>query len=185
MGCGVGMNNPIYALIDEASRTWTNAIDQLKIGSVINIGTGLAPISRIRGENPYVAKTLSDIAMDAKSTTEAFAFNLDHNGPKFPNMRCFRFNVSGGFSQTPLADGKKKHRRISRVTNTYMDQIAEMLESSLKSILGHLTKGIENESDSSFEYECNSSIPLVSYKNSLIFDLPISSMNHQQVNLLR
>lgn len=181
MAGGFGMNNPIYALIDEASRIWAKDTDQLKIGSVISIGTGLAPTSRIQDANPYVVKTLSDIATDAKRTAEAFAFELDHNGPKFPNMTYFRFSVGEGFDQNNLAEWKQ-HRKITRATGIYLNQNVKMLESCVKSILGHLTKDTKNESESSFEHERDSSITLATSKNSLgclVSDLPLASINHQ------
>ena len=93
MDGGLGVNNPIRALIDEASRIWSKSSDQLRIGAVVSIGTGLKPIKSIGKNITAVGKALSEIATDTDKTAADFVAELETTGPKFPKMSYFRFSV--------------------------------------------------------------------------------------------
>ena len=127
------MNNPIRALIDEASRIWSKPSDQLRIGAVISIGTGLKPVKSIGKNIAAVGKALSEIATDTDKTAADFQAELETTGPKFPNMRYFRFSVPG-IGDTSLEEWKE-YRKISQATNEYLTQQQRNVERCITSIL--------------------------------------------------
>ena len=128
------MNNPIRALMDEASKIWPQPVDQLKIGCVISIGTGLKPIKSVGDITPTIAMTLGDIATDTNETADDFQAELDQTGPKFPNMAYFRFNVPQGVSDVSLEEWKE-YGRISGATNDYLNKAQKTLKQCIKSML--------------------------------------------------
>lgn len=128
------MNNPIRALIDEAFKIWAMPTDQLKIGAVISIGTGLKPISSIGNITPTIAKALSEIATDTDEIADEFEAELDRSGPKLPNMSYFRFNVPHGVGDISLEEWEQ-HHRISGATNDYLNKSGKAVEGCINSML--------------------------------------------------
>ena len=130
------MNNPIRALIDEASQIWALPTAQLKVGAVISVGTGLKPIRSVGDITPAIAKALGEIATDTDEIAYEFEAELDRFGPKFPNMSYFRFNVPQGVGDVSLEEWEQ-HHRINGVTNDYLNKNWKAVEGCIKSILNH------------------------------------------------
>ena len=128
------MNNPIRALIDEASKIWPPPVDQQKIGCVVSIGTGLKHFTSIGRITPTIARALGDIATDTDETADEFQAELDRTGPKFPNMTYFRFNVTQGLGDVSLEEWKE-YGKIGAATNDYLNKAQKMLDGCINAML--------------------------------------------------
>lgn len=136
---GLGMNNPIRALMDEASRIW-GPLDQSRIGCVLSIGTGVKPISAMGSITPSIAEALSEIATDTEEIADEFVNELRQHGPRFPNMKYFRINVEQGVGDVGLEEYKES-RRINQATNDYLNKRQEMVDECAKAI--HIFSGTD------------------------------------------
>jgi len=129
------MNNPIRALIDEASNIWGPA-DQAKIGCVLSIGTGVTPITAMGDITPSIAVALKEIATDTDETAAQFEAEIEKNGPKFPNMSYFRFNVEQGVGDVSLEEWRES-RKINQATNDYLNKREKIVDSCATAMRVH------------------------------------------------
>ena len=144
------MNNPIRALLDEASRIW-NPVDQSRIGCVLSIGTGVKPIKAMGTITPSIAETLSEIARDTEDIAKDFENELRQHGPKFPNMQYFRMNVEQDVGDVGLEE-HKEFRRINQATNDFLNQKEEKVDNCAKAM--RVLAGTDRELQLLYQMSC-------------------------------
>lgn len=111
---GLGANNPIYALWNQAQGTWGDRMyDMLKC--LVSIGTGVPGLKPVGDSVLSIWATMQEIATDTEATALQFhkdKSNLSDEG------RYYRFNVDKGLENISLEESKKINE-IAAATNYY------------------------------------------------------------------
>ena len=105
---GLGANNPIGEVWNEAINIWSAELGELKplIKCVLSVGTGdpgLTPIND--GAMKFFTGTLVDIATETEKTAESF---ISNNRNLYDQRRYFRFNVKQGLQDVGLSEYEKE-----------------------------------------------------------------------------
>lgn len=122
---GLGSNNPVDEVEDEAANIWCSETGDLKplVKCFISIGTGIP--SKEAFEDSMV-KFLSKIVVEIATETESMEKKFIARWAKhFDEKRYFRFNVDQGLQSIGLDEYKKKGA-IEAATEGYMSQMAQM-----------------------------------------------------------
>jgi hypothetical protein len=110
---GLGNNNPILSLIDEARHLWPNR----DIGCIVSVGTGI-PASRDIGRTIMpLFDSLKAMVVDSEKTADEF--REDMKSKHGVNQKVyFRLNVQHGLEQIDLEEWKEAGR-IKVATEAY------------------------------------------------------------------
>ncbi|KAH7124620.1 acyl transferase/acyl hydrolase/lysophospholipase [Dactylonectria macrodidyma] len=111
----LGVNNPVYALWNQAQDVWG---DQLRgsLRCLVSIGTGVPAIRPVRDDVLGIGATLKKLATETETTAEQFRrdkSSLDDEG------RYYRFNIVRGLENVGLEESKKQ-REIAAATGRYV-----------------------------------------------------------------
>lgn len=106
---GLGNNNPIRALMEEAKHLWPSG----SIGCIVSIGTGLGSSKDVGRSIRPLLETMKEISTDTEKV--AREFNEEMAGQKV----YFRFNVRRGLEQISLEEWKELSR-IKVATEDYL-----------------------------------------------------------------
>lgn len=111
---GLGYNNPIRPLMDEAGTIWPGR----KIGCIVSIGTGVPECKDVgRTIRPLFA-TLAAMSVDTENVAREFKNEMES---KNPNCKLyFRFNVQHGLQQVSLEEWKE-FDRTKIATHDYLN----------------------------------------------------------------
>jgi hypothetical protein len=113
---GLGYNNPISLLMDEAAELWQGR----QFGCILSIGTGYP---KIVGAGPSLVGLLRktiDIATDAEKIAEDVRKGWDRYSRQLSAV-YFRFNVEQGLEDVQL-DEYRKFGRVSAMTLHYLSK---------------------------------------------------------------
>lgn len=95
---GLGYNNPIRALMEEASHLWPNE----KIGCVVSVGTGVPASNDIGRRIKPLLQTLKNMSLDTQKV--AREFEADMRSRYEGQNLYFRFNVQHGLEKVGLEE---------------------------------------------------------------------------------
>jgi hypothetical protein len=102
---GLGYNNPIRPLMDEARHIWPNR----DFGCIVSIGTGI-PASRDVGNALIpLLKSLKDMTTDSEKTADEFREEVKSKYGVEQKV-YFRLNVQHGLEQVRLEEWKEADR---------------------------------------------------------------------------
>ncbi len=103
---GMGYNNPIRALMDEAAHIWPS---NRKYGCIVSVGTGV-PISKDVGKGivPLLAKVI-EMATDTETVAREFEEQMKFQYG-IEQKVYFRFNVQHGLEHVGLEEWKEMDR---------------------------------------------------------------------------
>jgi hypothetical protein len=126
---GLGANNPIYELWEEAKDIWSpesgHVADLVKC--CVSIGTGHPRTTPVAdGAWRLMSETLANIATETEKTAERFRRQYSE---MFEAHRCFRFNVDQGLQEVGLEE-YKKFPQVMSATSRYLK--AEVVRGDLK-----------------------------------------------------
>lgn len=116
----LGMNNPIYALWNQAQDIWGPDQLQSKLRCIVSIGTGVPTLQLVRDDVLGIWSTLKQLATDTEKAAEQFRrdkSSLDDGG------RYYRFNVDHGLENIGLEESKRK-KEIAAATGRYIQSQA-------------------------------------------------------------
>ncbi|MCJ1471106.1 hypothetical protein MMC07_009754 [Pseudocyphellaria aurata] len=112
---GLGHNNPIRSLMDEANHLWPNS----SIGCIVSIGTGMGLSTDVGRSLTAMLKTLTEIATDTENVAREFKEDIAH---RFPERKIyFRFNVNRGLEQVSLTEWEEMGR-VKIATEDYLNE---------------------------------------------------------------
>ncbi|KAJ5369811.1 uncharacterized protein N7496_005903 [Penicillium cataractarum] len=120
---GLGANNPIFEVWEEAKDIWSPNSDNLSklVKCSVSIGTGHEKTTPIfDGPYKFMTKTLAAIATQTEKTAEQFH---RQQSEMFKANRCFRFNVDHGLQEVGLEE-YKKFATIMSATSVYLESEA-------------------------------------------------------------
>lgn len=103
---GLGYNNPIGPLLDEARHIWPPTRD---IGCIVSIGTGILASRDIGWTIQPLFESLKDIATDTEKVARELREEMKHRYGVEQNI-YFRFNVQHGLEQVALEEWKETDR---------------------------------------------------------------------------
>lgn len=135
---GLGMNNPVRALVDEAKSIW-NPASGFHVGSIVSIGTGQQALHTMGSTELELVETIKRIALDAEETAEEFAREAKtlESHPFFKDVKYFRFNVPHGVGDVPLEDWRDIPR-MNQATRKYMTgHVARMAADAWTEVIMH------------------------------------------------
>ena len=122
MDGGLGANNPVEQLWNEAQNLWCHN-EEIELSKIlkcfVSVGTGdpgLKPISE--GPWKFLSDTLVKIATETEKTAEVF---VDRHYLLYERKRYFRFNVQQGLQGIAL-DEYKEAALIHAATVKFMDK---------------------------------------------------------------
>ena len=113
---GMGANNPVTELWDQAQLMWGPEPLQGRIKCLVSIGTGVPSLKPFRDDVFHIGDTLVAIATETEQTAERFRrdkLHLDNTG------RYYRFNVAHGLEDIGLEESKKR-KEIAAATRRYV-----------------------------------------------------------------
>ena len=127
---GMGYNNPIRALIEEARHIWPS---DRKTGCIVSIGTGVM-ISRDVGRTvkPLFEK-LAEMATDTEKVAREFEEEMKHKYG-IEQKIYFRFNVQHGLERVGLEEWKEMDR-TKVATQDYLRPLWSRVEACSLQIL--------------------------------------------------
>ena len=99
---GIGANNPLRILLQEARRSWTKEAFEDELGCIVSIGSGMVSMRGFGGNLPNVTRGLADLITE--SEREAEYFPRDH--PSLASV-YFRFNVHHGLENARLEEWRQ------------------------------------------------------------------------------
>jgi hypothetical protein len=102
---GLGYNNPIKPLIDEARHIWPNK----DIGCIVSIGTGMHASRDIGRTIKQLFDTLKAMATDSEKTADEFREDIKEKHGVDQKV-YFRLNVQHGLEQVGLEEWKEADR---------------------------------------------------------------------------
>lgn len=118
---GLGYNNPIRALMEEASYIWPEE----KFGCIVSIGTGVPAIEDIGRRIVPLVKTLKNISLDTEKVGREFEKEM---GSRFKGQNVyFRFNVQHGLERVALEEWKELDR-VKVATQDYLNEQRSRVE---------------------------------------------------------
>ncbi|KAK4039462.1 acyl transferase/acyl hydrolase/lysophospholipase [Parachaetomium inaequale] len=116
----LGLNNPVYALWNQAQDVWGGDEQQrlhTRLRCLVSIGTGVPALKPYCDDVFGIVATLKEISTETERTAEMFRrdkWDLDDEG------RYFRFNVDRGLEDVGL-DESKKQKEIAAATGRYVE----------------------------------------------------------------
>ena len=111
---GIGANNPVRILLQEARRVWSYETIRDSLGCIVSIGSGKPLLHAIGNTTIQMAKSLVNLATDSEKEAESFLRDHPELAEQF-----FRFNVSHGLERI-VTDDWKQHSLISALTYDYI-----------------------------------------------------------------
>jgi hypothetical protein len=112
---GMGYNNPIRPLMEEAVRTWP----ERSIGCIVSIGTGVPRGKDVGRKIRPLFETLKDMSVDTEKVAQEFREDMRS---RHPNSKIyFRFNVEHGLERIGLEEWKE-FDRTKVATEDYLNQ---------------------------------------------------------------
>jgi predicted acylesterase/phospholipase RssA len=118
----LGMNNPVFALWNQAQDVWGDRL-RGSLGCLVSIGTGVPSLNAVRDDPLGILSTLKELATETERTAELFR---QHNAYLDDDGRYFRFNVAHGLEHVGLEESKKQ-KEIAGATRRYV-QSQEVLK---------------------------------------------------------
>jgi hypothetical protein len=103
---GLGYNNPIRLLLDEARHIWPRARE---IGCIVSIGTGVLTSKDIGKTIKPLFESLEAMATDTERVAREFREDMKHKYGVEQKV-YFRFNVQHGLEQVGLEEWKEMDR---------------------------------------------------------------------------
>jgi len=103
---GLGYNNPIRLLLDEARHVWQPTRE---IGCIVSIGTGVLASKDIGRTIKPLFESLKDMATDTERVAREFREEMKHKYGVEQKV-YFRFNVQHGLEQVGLEEWEKMDR---------------------------------------------------------------------------
>jgi hypothetical protein len=103
---GLGYNNPIRLLIDEARHIWS---EPREIGCIVSIGTGILASRDIGRSIQPLFESLKGMATDTEKTAREFKEEMKHKYGVNQKV-YFRFNVQHGLEQVGIEEWKELDR---------------------------------------------------------------------------
>src|ERR1035441_1436357 len=100
---GLGHNNPIRSLIDEAKQLWPSR----PIHCILNIGTGITASANVGRTLKPLMDTLKKISTDADQVAREVKREME-NEYGIDQTVYFRFNVQQGLEKVGLEEWKKR-----------------------------------------------------------------------------
>ncbi|KAI9731305.1 MAG: hypothetical protein M1834_005208 [Cirrosporium novae-zelandiae] len=100
---GLGDNNPIFALIDEANTEY----HPRKIHTIVSLGTGVTASIKLKNSLTSLAKACAKIATDTEKVANNFTNQYCREDGQF-RQEYFRFNVPQGLQGVGLEEWKKR-----------------------------------------------------------------------------
>lgn len=94
---GIGANNPLRLLLQEARSSWATGAFEDKLGCIISIGSGIVSTKGFGGSLLDVARGLADLATESEREAEYFLRDHPSLAPAY-----FRFNVHHGLENVRL-----------------------------------------------------------------------------------
>ena len=111
---GLGYNNPIRPLMEEASRIWP----QRDIGCIVSIGTGVRDSRDVGRTIQSLFETLRDMSVDTENVAREFKEEI---GSRYAKQNIYyRFNVQHGLEQVGLEEWKELDR-TKLATQAYLN----------------------------------------------------------------
>ncbi|KAI9780998.1 MAG: hypothetical protein M1839_006437 [Geoglossum umbratile] len=130
---GLGLNNPIRALMDEASHIWPPR-EGHKIGCIVSVGTGVPSLMPVGDSLVPILEALKAIATDTEDAAQEFADKMAHrSGPGEPGY--FRFNVEHRLQSVGLEEWRSMSQ-VKVATNNYLQKVKAMWIGVLPLFLG-------------------------------------------------
>ncbi|KAI9672992.1 MAG: hypothetical protein M1817_003156 [Caeruleum heppii] len=124
---GLGHNNPIRSLMDEAGKLWPSRDS----GCIVSIGTGM-PASRDLGASfPSLVKSLKEIATDTETVAREFKHEMKSKYQSEQNV-YFRFNVPHGLENVGLEEWKEMGRIQTATTDYVSDESSQIAACTLR-----------------------------------------------------
>lgn len=102
---GLGYNNPIRLLVEEARHIWPASRE---IGCIVSVGTGILASRDIGRTIQPLFESLKGMATDTEKTAREFKEEMKHKYGV--NQVYFRFNVQNGLEQVGLEEWKELDR---------------------------------------------------------------------------
>lgn len=118
MDGGLGRNNPIRSVWNEATNIWCAEKGQLEpmVKCLVSIGTGNSGYASVGDDIKSFLRTLKNIATDTENTTTQSL--SDHRG-LLDQQRYFRYNVEQGLQNVGLEEYRQQ-ALIESATQTYL-----------------------------------------------------------------
>jgi hypothetical protein len=127
---GMGANNPIEELMEEARTLWKNKRD---IGCVVSLGTGVPALVDIQAKLEGLVKVLVSMATDTQKIHEKF-LNKMISAYGLHQEFYFRFNVEHGLENISLEEWKQLES-IDVATGSYISQNHEAIKKCAETLL--------------------------------------------------
>jgi hypothetical protein len=103
---GLGYNNPIRLLMDEARHIWP---EPREIGCIVSVGTGILASRDIGRSIQPLFESLKGMATDTEKTAREFKEEMKHKYGVNQKV-YFRFNVQHGLEQVGIEEWKELDR---------------------------------------------------------------------------
>ena len=100
---GIGANNPLRILLQEAKLSWTKGTFEDKLGCIVSIGSGIVSLKGFGESLPDIWMGLMHLATDSEREAEYFSREHPSLAPVY-----FRFNVHSGLENVGLDEWGQK-----------------------------------------------------------------------------
>lgn len=114
---GMGYNNPVQALREEASHIWPDR----EIGCIQSIGTGMATTKDVGRSLKPLVETMKDMSTDTERIAREVKAEMELRKEKSGQDIYFRFNVQHGLQDVGLEEWKEMNR-VKVETEDYLDE---------------------------------------------------------------
>ena len=141
---GIGANNPIYELWNEAQGVWPGGSLEDKVECLISIGTGMPSLHSFGRQIPKILKSFAKIATDTKDVANKF---YDDKAKLVGEKRYYRFNVQHGLEKIGLEESSKISS-IASVTAAYI--ASGPVYGQIKACAEIITKGLSDDGIGTF-----------------------------------
>jgi hypothetical protein len=99
---GLGNNNPVRALLDEASHIWPKR----KVGCIVSIGTGVPSSINVGKKLKPLIECLKSMSTDTEEIAKEMRKEMVRKYVE-DNSVYFRFNVTNGLENVSLEEWKR------------------------------------------------------------------------------
>ena len=120
---GLGFNNPVEQLWNQATTVWQGPIDK-KVDCLVSIGTGDPVVPDYDEGVQDLGRRLLSLATDSRNTAQRF---YELRRYDLGRKRYFRFNVLKGLESIQFGEARQKDR-IIEVTKAYLVDDGEVYD---------------------------------------------------------